>query len=199
MNILRWSLTAPSLLVLAACVTINVYFPAAVADRVADQFVRDVYGADAGDPPAAPETGPQSSRQLPQRALLAMLDFVIPPAHAAADFDASSPAIQRIKSSLQDRHLKLEPFYATGAIGMTNNGEISVRELGAVALPMRNALRKMVADENAERAALYREIAIANEHPEWEPEIRAVFAERWISNARSGWYYQDKDGNWKTK
>ncbi len=201
MNLLRWSLTAPSLVVLAACVTINVYFPAAVADRVADQFVRDVYGTDAGGPSAdpAPDGSPQSSVEKPLQVLQAMLDFVISPAHAAADFDASSPAIQRIKSALQERHLKLEPFYTSGAVGMTNNGEVAVRELGAVALPLRNALRKMVADENAERAALYREIAIANEHPEWEPEIRAVFAERWISNARPGWYYQDKDGNWQTK
>jgi uncharacterized protein YdbL (DUF1318 family) len=72
-------------------------------------------------------------------------------------------------------------------------------ESGAVPLPLRNALRKLVADENAERAALYREISAANEHPEWEPEIRKVFAERWISNARPGWSYQAADGSWKTK
>lgn len=198
MKIIRWSLAAPTALLAVACVTINVYFPAAVAERVADQFVQDVYGA-APAPTPAPTGAPQSSWQGPQRKLLAVFDFLLPSAHAQADFDASTPAIQRIKAALQARHRELEPFYASGAIGMTDNGEIAVRELGAVSLPQRNALRKLVADENAERAALYREIALANAQPDWEPEIRAVFAERWISNARPGWYYQAKDGSWKAK
>jgi hypothetical protein len=30
-------------------------------------------------------------------------------------------------------------------------------------------------------------------------DIRTTFAERWSSKAAAGWYYQDKDGNWKRK
>ncbi len=184
--------------VLAACVTINVYFPAAIAERVADQFVQEVYGAPA--PTGTPSANePQSHRAAPAKLLVAVLNFVIPPAQAAPDFDASTPAIQSIKSSLQARHKSLEGYYQTGAIGMTQNGEVAVRDLAAVPLPQRNALRKLVADENAERAALYREIASANAHPEWEAEIRSIFAQRWIGNARPGWFYQDVSGNWVAK
>jgi uncharacterized protein YdbL (DUF1318 family) len=46
---------------------------------------------------------------------------------------------------------------------------------------------------------LAREIAIANGRPEWENDIRATFAQRWIERARPGWYYQNANGNWVQK
>jgi uncharacterized protein YdbL (DUF1318 family) len=76
---------------------------------------------------------------------------------------------------------------------------VEVRDQNAVPLPERNAVRKLVAEENADRANLYREIANANGHPEWEADIRSTFAQRWITRASTGWYVQDKDGNWKRK
>ena len=63
-----------------------------------------------------------------------------------------------------------------------------------MALADRNKLRKLVADDNADRNSLYREIASANGHPDWEADIRSTFAERWIANARAGWYYKSKAG-----
>ena len=56
-----------------------------------------------------------------------------------------------------------------------------------------------MADENRDRTALYREIAKANGHPEWEAQIRATFAKTWIEKARAGWYYQDAAGAWKQR
>ena len=50
-------------LLIAACVTINVYFPAAAADKAADQFINDVTGGAAkGSTPTPPQ-----SRVLPQQ------------------------------------------------------------------------------------------------------------------------------------
>jgi uncharacterized protein YdbL (DUF1318 family) len=46
---------------------------------------------------------------------------------------------------------------------------------------------------------VYREIAIANEHPEWEQEIQQTFAKEWVQKARPGWYYQDESGAWRQK
>ena len=34
---------------------------------------------------------------------------------------------------------------------------------------------------------------------EWEADIRSTFAERWIANARAGWYYKSKAGAWTRK
>jgi uncharacterized protein YdbL (DUF1318 family) len=55
-----------------------------------------------------------------------------------------------------------------------------------------------VADDNRDRKAVYREVAVANGHPEWESQIRNVFAKQWVDSARSGWWYQS-GGGWKQK
>ncbi len=55
-----------------------------------------------------------------------------------------------------------------------------------------------VADDNRDRKAVYREVAVANGHPEWEAQIRDVFARQWIESARPGWWYQS-GGAWKQK
>jgi uncharacterized protein YdbL (DUF1318 family) len=57
----------------------------------------------------------------------------------------------------------------------------------------------LITQGNQDRAALYREIARANGKPEWEDEIRATFAQRWIERAPAGWYYQDASGAWVRK
>jgi uncharacterized protein YdbL (DUF1318 family) len=100
---------------------------------------------------------------------------------------------------MEARHARLKKYYDSGAVGLTNDGLVEVRDQNAVPLPERNAVRKLVAEENADRANLYREIANANGHPEWEADIRSTFAQRWITRASAGWYVQDKDGNWKQK
>jgi uncharacterized protein YdbL (DUF1318 family) len=56
-----------------------------------------------------------------------------------------------------------------------------------------------VADDNRDRNALYREIAVANGHAEWEAQIRETFAQQWVASARAGWWYQDASGAWKQK
>jgi uncharacterized protein YdbL (DUF1318 family) len=55
-----------------------------------------------------------------------------------------------------------------------------------------------VADENADRNALYQEIARVNGQPQWEADIRSTFARRWVDNAPPGWWYQ-AGGSWQQK
>ncbi|MFT5349191.1 MAG: hypothetical protein ACI9MF_000001, partial [Gammaproteobacteria bacterium] len=66
-------------------------------------------------------------------------------------------------------------------------------------LKERNIVKKLVADENRDRSQLYKEIASANGHPEWETEIRNTFSRRWITNAPAGWWYKDANGEWQKK
>ncbi len=49
---------------------------------------------------------------------------------------------------------------------------IDVRDLNAVALPDRATVKRLVAEDNADRAQLYAEIAKASNHPEWEATSR---------------------------
>jgi uncharacterized protein YdbL (DUF1318 family) len=184
-------------LALAACVTINVYFPAAAAEKAADRIIEDIWGPGQQPKPAGNEQS--SVGHAAGDILLAALDFVIPAAHAQADIDISSPAIRALTASMKGRAGQLEPFFGSGAIGLTPDGLVEVRDANAVPLADRNKLRKLVADDNADRNSLYREIASANGHPEWEADIRSTFAERWIANARAGWHYKSKSGDWTKK
>jgi len=184
-------------LALAACVTINVYFPAAAAEKAADRIIEDIWGPGQQPKPAGNEQS--SLGHAAGDILVAALDFVIPAAHAQADIDISSPAIRALTASMKGRAGQLEPFFSSGAIGLTADGLVEVRDANAVPLADRNKLRKLVADDNADRNSLYREIASANGHPEWEADIRSTFAERWIANARAGWHYKSKSGDWTKK
>lgn len=211
-----------SLLLMTACVTVNVYFPAAAAESAADRFIRDVYGdtvprgaepgSDRTQPEKLPQEMPHENMEKPQsgikdikdtneKHLLAVLsDLIIAPAWAQQpDINISTPGINKLKNAMSARHEQLKPFYSSGAVGMDRNGFITVRDESAVALKDRNTVKKLVSNENSDRAALYREIASANGHPEWEPDIQAIFASRWVANAPPGWWYKDSSGNWVKK
>jgi uncharacterized protein len=189
------SLFSTALLLATACVTINVYFPAAAAEKAADRIIEDVWQQPKSTAPA-----PHSS--LPTRIFVAALDFIVPPAQAAEgqqpNIDISSPEVQRLKATMAARFTSLKPLFDSGAVGLTGDGLVSVRDANAVPLAQRNAVKSLVADENTDRKALYREIAVANGQPQWEGQIRSVFAQRWVAKANAGWWYEDSSG-WKQK
>ena len=184
---------------LAACVTINVYFPAAAAERAAEKFVGDVLGE-------TPEEGwlinpldPPSGVMLIAAANL--LDFLVADAQAQqAEIDINTPQINAIKARMAQRQRQhLDALFDAGAIGFSSDGLVTVRDRSAVPLSERRTIESMVADENRDRKAVYREIAVANGHPEWEKDIQETFAREWVRNARKGWFYQDSNGAWRQK
>lgn len=199
-RLLGWPLLG---LLLASCVTINIYFPEAAAEEAARTIVRDVLGKEQEQNTPPPPGEPQSS--LPQRdaavrVVRLLIDALVPAAHAAqANIDISSPAIASLRRSMEARQQQLAPFYRSGAIGFGNNGMLAMRDPAAVSLRDRNRLRQLVADENADRGALYREIANANGHPEWESQVRDTFARVWAQEARAGYWYQAGDGSWRQR
>ncbi|MDO8350725.1 MAG: YdbL family protein [Gallionella sp.] len=118
--------------------------------------------------------------------------------YAAADIEVNTPGVNAIKNSMQARHGQLSAYYASGAVGLTMDGMIAVRDAGSVPLAARQAVNALVAAENQDRSALYAEIANANGHPEWQAEIRSTFAQRWVQHAQRGWWVLSNDG-WKQK
>lgn len=128
--------------------------------------------------------------------LIALLPLA---AQAQANLEANTPAINTLKRSLGERHKQLAPYYASGAVGIANDGNLVLRDANAVPLPQRGAVTSLVAAENTERAGLYKEIAAANGKPEWAAEIRNTFAQRWIDKAQPGWYVQNTQGQWVKK
>lgn len=199
---------AATLALLAGCVTINVYFPAAAAQKAADQVISNIMGTGApgASPAPASSTPPPSSGagNPAQQQPLAMrvLDAVIPAASAAepANLDVQTPAIQAIEARMRSRfHSTLQGLFASGAIGLTHNGDVAMHDASKVPLAQRSQVIQAVAAENSDRAELYKQIAIANGHPEWAQRMRESFARQWISRAQGGWYYQDASGNWQRK
>lgn len=200
---------AAALALLAGCVTINVYFPAAAAQKAADQVISNIMGPASGSSAPAPasSTPPPSSGAggpSPQQPLaMLVLDAVVPAANAAeppANLDVQTPAIEAIEARMRNRfHSTLKGLFESGAIGLAHNGDVAMRDAAKIPLAQRAQATQAVAAENTDRADLYKQIAIANGHPEWAQRMRESFAKQWISRARSGWYYQDASGNWQRK
>jgi uncharacterized protein YdbL (DUF1318 family) len=99
----------------------------------------------------------------------------------------------------QRQKQSLNALFDSGAIGFTSDGLVAVRDRSAVGLQERRNIESVVADENRDRKAVYREIAVANGHPEWEADIQETFAKEWVQKAKKGWYYQNAAGQWVTK
>jgi len=210
-RITRLSKLALASLVIGACVTINVNFPAAATEKAADQIIDAVTGTmgsntSGGGKQTAPPMVPVSQQSKAKPGFLVaaignVLYALVPVAHAQdANLDISSPEIRAITNSMQARFGQLQKFFDSGALGMTQTGLIEVRDANAVSLPDRGVLNKLVAEDNRDREALYTEIAKANGHPEWAADIRKTFARRWVERgARAGWYYQNASGAWVQK
>ncbi|MFC5435196.1 YdbL family protein [Rhodanobacter umsongensis] len=188
---------------LVGCVTINVYFPEAAAQKAADQFIGNVL--DGVAPAAAPAPKPQkpaAGSDGHQRPSAMLLDLLIPAAQAAdtPNIRIQTSATEAIRGRMQARFQgALGDLLDSGAVGFTHDGMVAMRDAAKVPLSQRAQANTTVADENRDRVALYREVANANNHPEWEPQIRATFAKSWIEKARAGWYYQNAAGAWVRK
>lgn len=192
-----------SLLVLVSCVTVNIYFPAAAAEKAADSIIRDVWHEQQNNNtvPTSAKAEPTLSYSVfsPRILVLALLDGLSSTAHAQnVNFNASSPQVEQIKDRMAGRFAKLKPLFDSGAIGLTDNGYLAVRDASAAPMSQRAQISQLVNAENADRKALYQAIADANNQPGWFTQIQNTFASRWISQAQSGWWYQS-GGRWTQK
>ncbi len=191
-------------LALSACVTINIYFPAAAAEDAARVIVRDVLNDEQveviqEDQEKNNQSSVESSNNLPYMIAGNILNILIPPAYAEADININTPAIGELRNSLKTRASSLKTYYTSGAIGLTADANVQIRDQSLISLKDRNQVKKLVADENKERGALYAEIARANDHPEWEAEIRSTFARVWVEEVAAGTWYENADGAWVQK
>lgn len=185
------------LLLITACVTVNIYFPAAAAEKVADEIIEGIQNEQEHNTPSESE----SSIGMPSlsRLIDTILGFSISNAQAAeANLSIDTAEIRAIRARMTQRFTQLNLAYSQGYIGIVANGLLSVRAPGAVPLKDRNKIQQLVAAENKDRASLYQAIAVGNGHPDWAASIKATFAKRWIGNARSGWWYQ-VNGAWTQK
>ena len=180
--------------VLAACLTVNVYFyPSEEVDQTAQQIIEDIRGTimpenDLEETPKGEGAGSQGWH----------LTGV---AHAAdKETSVSNPAIDAIKKRITQRFDKLKPYFKAGAIGEANDGLVSIRDASILPMKDRATLNRIVNEENADRTALYQEVAkeLGVETKDL-PKVQQSFAKKWQAFAGAGWWVQDAAGNWSKR
>jgi uncharacterized protein len=204
-----------SLSILAACVTINVYFPEAAVKDLSEQIEEEILQQ------AAEEGGGMATEEAPPTSAAARLS-VGPTLHAAsawvahllvipayaetttqdvAEPEITNPAIRRIIDSRAARLPEINKYKTSGVLGENNQALVEIRNLDAISdLRERAAAQRVVKAENADREQLFREIAAAkNVDLAQLPQIRSTYAETLREKARKGDWIQLPDGSWKQK
>jgi len=180
----------------SACVTVNIYFPAAAVERAADQIVKETWGG-----PGQPANKEEPRSRSPQSGNPVAFFSLVSEAFAQeADINVSNPAIRALKDTIKKRSDSIKPFLDRGHVGIAQDGLLTVRTTEGLNLRERAEVQQLVDAENRDRESLYLEIAKANNIPrEAVPRIRRIFAGSWIEQAKAGWWIQDTQGNWKKK
>jgi len=184
-----------ALLLTLACVTVNVYFPAAEVQSAADKIVGEVRGTSSSSTES--EAAPQES--MLRRSLRSLMLFE-GEAYAQADINITTPNIRALKESMKKRFESLKPLYEQGVIGETKDGLVSIQSLDGLGLKEKADAKKLVEAENADRDNLYIEIVKANDLPsDSVPQIKELFANSWRKEAKKGWWIQKDNGDWIKK
>jgi len=183
--------------VLAACLTVNVYFyPSEAVDQTARQIIEDIRGA------AMPENDLEETEEGEDAGEAGSQGWrMTGVAHAAGkETTVSSPAIDSIKERIRQRFDDLKPFFNAGAIGESNDGQVVIRDASVLPMKDRANLNRIVKEENADRKALYQEVAkeLGVETKDL-PKVRRSFAQKWQAFASAGWWIQDVAGNWSRR
>jgi len=194
-RLFAWSMT---IWLIVSCVTVNVYFPAAAAQKAADAIIEDIQGETpktAPKPQPQPKPGSELYQELQKFSLSASVAFA-----AEMDLQISTPAIKAVRESLKQRYPQLSPYFDSGVLGTTKDGLIGVREASGLNMKDRATLNGLVDQQNRDLHTLYEEIAKANHlGPDSVPRLQKIFADRWRANAKPGRWIQNDAGAWVQK
>ena len=196
-------------LIVAGCVTINLYFPEKevgdLAQKIEEQVQEKARAEGAGATEGnQPEKTPPPEGD-PPRGPVSLFDALlgVTPVYAqeVPEPEVTNPAIRKIIDSRASRLAEINDHKSKGVIGENNRGALEVRDLDAVSdLRARAEVQKLVRAENTDREQLYKEIAAAkNIDLAQLDKIRETYAETLRNNARPGDWIQTPDGSWKRK
>lgn len=178
--------------VLVACLTVNVYFyPSEQVDQTAKEIIEDIRGS------AVPEEETDEAEKGKGDAETGGWDLVGVAYAAGRETTVSNAAIDALKEKLKKRAGTLARYFDAGAIGEGNDGLVVIRDAAAVPMKDRAKLNGVVKEENADRMALYKEVAEELKVKDKDlPQVQKSFAEQWRQTARKGWWVQDEQGGW---
>ena len=165
-------------LMVFACVTINIYFPAEQVESVAGEIVDEIRG----QTPAGEKSRGNEKSHLINKSFYA---FFRPVAMAAEPLTVSNPSIRMLKQQMTARYAQMKPFYQKGILKEENNGYVSLAQTTGLDLKEKRNLNSLVAAENGDRRKLYGEIAKAMKiDPSQVGRIGEIFAREWQKPVR---------------
>ncbi len=177
---------------LTACVTINIYCPAAEVQKTAAEIVKDVRGQDAAnlnepsDASKGAETGPVS-----------FLELGVNSACAARELDVSNATIRTLKDRIKQNYPRLRNWFMKGVLGEASNGFVVMRNEGSLNLKSRVEVKRIMQEENSNRKALYAAVAKALDIPASQiNRIGHIFAKQWQRAVPRGTWVETSPGKW---
>lgn len=163
-----------AVLLVGACVTINIYFPAEKVESVAGEIVEEIRGPQSQEP-VPPEKKPQGS--LRERSFFA---FLVSSAWAEEITTVSNPAIRELKNRMRNRYAELKPWFADAVLKEGDDGYVAIARADSLSVRDKGTLRNLVAAENLDRKNLYLEVAKALSIDAGQLDrVAGIFAKEW--------------------
>ncbi|SKA73687.1 Protein of unknown function [Paucidesulfovibrio gracilis DSM 16080] len=176
------------LLLVTACVTVNIYFPAAELKRDAEKVVKRVYGIEGQEEQESQESAPGQS----------WLELLGPSVAHAQDYQSFSNSVTRgIEQQLGQVYKQLKPFYASGNVGLDQNGFATLRDKSGLNMQQIGSINRLISQDRSLKQQLYQEKAKAAQTPGKAGKVQAIYADIWKGYAASGTWIQD--GGWRQK
>ncbi|MBK5276527.1 MAG: DUF1318 domain-containing protein [Desulfuromonadales bacterium] len=216
-KIIMWLLAIGcGLLAACAVITINVYFPekaAKEAYKSLDDMLLKNAPATPGAPPAPDQPAPMQPEK-PQSQLIRFPHISLVSSAWAADAEsdalaievASMPEVNTAYEEMNRRLPRLTALFDSGAVGLTNQGLVSIREKSKVTsqdealVSAENQSRKVVVSGMA-RAIL--KITKQSDSKAAQDQVlgkaAATYAENKRDAAKPGWWIQGQNGRWLQK
>lgn len=217
-KLIKWLLTGIcSMLAACAIITVNVYFPEkAVKDayKSVDEMLLKGAGDKAPEQDKQPTEAPSAPETKPQSRLLEIPAFsLVPSAHAADNVAddlavelASMPEVSKAYDDM-NRHLpRLRELLQVGAVGITNQGLIAVRDKAKVTaqdealVKAENGSRKTVILGMSKAILKINKKEISKAAlDQLMGKSAATYAEIKREEAKPGWWMQLQNGRWVQK
>ena len=166
------------LVLIFACVTINIYFPAEKVESVAGEIVNEIRESSGGQ-----EKSIKNEKTSFLWGIITALSC--PLARADEVTSVANPTIRALKQKMKDRYPKMKPYYKKGMLKEGDNGYVSMGSTKGLKLKEKRNLKGLIGAENKDRKQLYEEIAKALKiDPGQINKIAEIFAKEWQKSVR---------------
>ncbi len=114
------------------------------------------------------------------------------------------PDIDQPLARMQARWSELKPLLERGIVGLTEDGDLAVHDVGEMADSEARRLSSLVRAENFDRHILYRAMCAAvgyggDVEQSYLPFTEDTFGAEWAKQAPAGWWLRNHKGRWFRK